>query len=674
MSLFDLQDVCIAIGSIATLDLPMIVDLIGIYGLKGPYCTLTTTNWFLQALSVIPRGSWGDVARRSYHDPLGKSGIVIPEPQWLWKLSTAPPLLSQAAVAAAAARLRRKIVSGQFDEENPFVLISSVLLVQADEGVSFLVMDRIGDFYRNLPRRADVIVTTVGARHKCQQGLLLLPLPLPDILIYSPQSTTKITSELEREMTLNITNKLTDQKMQTAKAAPDWEVFRQKIKNNNSSDFAETLAFDKHTQPPNLDLQVIQLDRVERQLVDPLSESQLFILCIEPGYYISWFYRCSRTEDLQVIQLDRVERQLVDPLSESQLFILCIEPGRDRSRIARQVEGESRAPGSDEDVDQQSVPLCNRVRQAEVEVEDVTRQIGEMELVLARRCVVLRNSSNADVAGSSSYADVDFRLATSRWVKIRRFENSAIGVFPLVAISCWVMRCRLHLVEKKRFGYRVLYQFQGSVALFYPAAGLAMSTGFVGGVVLAAVSWTLFTVAFLRQFSSFPAFALRKTGGAALLESCSFDRYHYRRLLLAGSKITKLFNSAVFSLFSYCSHCFVVVALFSYQDARASGDSTLSSPCRDLLAPMRRVGIQGLQLVVDLIQLEVPHEVGIQGLQLVVDLIQLEVPHEVQTNRQRFKPQGKQFKRRSNSSSSGSVSSGGNGSEECRVDSAEVVI
>ncbi|KZV53951.1 NAC domain-containing protein 78-like [Dorcoceras hygrometricum] len=83
MSLFDLQDVCIAIGSIATLDLPMVVDLIRIYGLKGQYCTLTTTKWFLQALSVIPRGSWDDVARRSYHDPLGKSGIVIPKPQWL---------------------------------------------------------------------------------------------------------------------------------------------------------------------------------------------------------------------------------------------------------------------------------------------------------------------------------------------------------------------------------------------------------------------------------------------------------------------------------------------------------------------------------------------------------------------------------------------------------------
>ncbi|KZV18227.1 hypothetical protein F511_31483 [Dorcoceras hygrometricum] len=64
MSLFDLQDVCIVIGSLATLDLPMVVDLIGIYGLKGPYCTLTTTNCFLQALSVIPRGSWRDVARR----------------------------------------------------------------------------------------------------------------------------------------------------------------------------------------------------------------------------------------------------------------------------------------------------------------------------------------------------------------------------------------------------------------------------------------------------------------------------------------------------------------------------------------------------------------------------------------------------------------------------------
>ncbi|KZV28146.1 hypothetical protein F511_27623 [Dorcoceras hygrometricum] len=64
MSLFDLQDVCMVIGSPATLDLPMVVDLIGIFESKGPYCMLTMTDWFLQALSVIPRGSWGDVSRR----------------------------------------------------------------------------------------------------------------------------------------------------------------------------------------------------------------------------------------------------------------------------------------------------------------------------------------------------------------------------------------------------------------------------------------------------------------------------------------------------------------------------------------------------------------------------------------------------------------------------------
>ncbi|KZV57343.1 hypothetical protein F511_09290 [Dorcoceras hygrometricum] len=138
MSLFDLQDVCIAIGSIATLDLPMVVDLIGIYGLKGPYSTLTMTNWFLQALSVIPRGSWGDVARGFYHDPLGRASAAsllshkeLPPPP--------PPLL------------RRKIVSGQFDEGNPSAQISSSLLVQDDKGVSNPVVDLIGVNYRNLP-------------------------------------------------------------------------------------------------------------------------------------------------------------------------------------------------------------------------------------------------------------------------------------------------------------------------------------------------------------------------------------------------------------------------------------------------------------------------------------------------------------------------------------------
>ncbi|KZV58079.1 hypothetical protein F511_37272 [Dorcoceras hygrometricum] len=59
----DLQDVCMAIESLTTLDLPMVVDSIGIYEMKGPYYMLTMTDWFLLALSVIPRGSWGNVVR-----------------------------------------------------------------------------------------------------------------------------------------------------------------------------------------------------------------------------------------------------------------------------------------------------------------------------------------------------------------------------------------------------------------------------------------------------------------------------------------------------------------------------------------------------------------------------------------------------------------------------------
>ncbi|KZV28165.1 hypothetical protein F511_13188 [Dorcoceras hygrometricum] len=167
----------------------MVVDLIGIYGLKGPYCTLTTTNWFLQALSVIPRGSWGDVARRSYHDPMGKvrncdpGATMVVGPRlavslnhWSHKLklhnnkhNLTRTLTVKALVAAAPPlfksrrrRRRRRLApppppcfpgncSGQLDEENPSVLISSGLLVQADEGVSLPVVDLIDAIYRRLP-------------------------------------------------------------------------------------------------------------------------------------------------------------------------------------------------------------------------------------------------------------------------------------------------------------------------------------------------------------------------------------------------------------------------------------------------------------------------------------------------------------------------------------------
>ncbi|KZV18550.1 hypothetical protein F511_34889 [Dorcoceras hygrometricum] len=112
------------------------------------------------ALSVIPRGSWGDVARRF---------TMI-----RWAVLAAPSLLSKRhrrRPPCAAACFRRKFVSGQLDEENPFVQNSSVLLVQPNEGVSVLVVDRIGDYLPQSTEKSRVLVIPVGARNKCQQGI-----------------------------------------------------------------------------------------------------------------------------------------------------------------------------------------------------------------------------------------------------------------------------------------------------------------------------------------------------------------------------------------------------------------------------------------------------------------------------------------------------------------------
>ncbi|KZV27064.1 hypothetical protein F511_23960 [Dorcoceras hygrometricum] len=132
MSLFDLRDVCMVIGSLATLDLPMVVDLIGIFVLKGPYCTLTMTNWFLQALSVIPRGSWGDVARRF-------TMIRWASPK-MWAKAAAMRHRPPPCVAACH---RRRTCSDRRDEEIPSVKYSSHFLVQTDKGIVISVMDRI---------------------------------------------------------------------------------------------------------------------------------------------------------------------------------------------------------------------------------------------------------------------------------------------------------------------------------------------------------------------------------------------------------------------------------------------------------------------------------------------------------------------------------------------------
>ncbi|KZV55320.1 hypothetical protein F511_18852 [Dorcoceras hygrometricum] len=146
MSLFDLQDVCIAIGSLATLDLPMVVDLIGIYGLKGPYCTLTTTNWFLQALSVIPGGSWRDVARRF---------TMI---RWATPPFPKPP--PPATTIAAAAAPRRNLFRPTFQRVSvhaDLVRPSSA----GDEGTLLPVVDLIR---RNLPP------PTVKSQSPCDSG------------------------------------------------------------------------------------------------------------------------------------------------------------------------------------------------------------------------------------------------------------------------------------------------------------------------------------------------------------------------------------------------------------------------------------------------------------------------------------------------------------------------
>ncbi|KZV44236.1 pentatricopeptide repeat-containing protein-like [Dorcoceras hygrometricum] len=113
MSLFDLRDVCMVIGSLATLDLPMVVDLIGIYVLKGPYYNNTT----LQTLDI--------------------AAPLLPIP-----LSAAASSTCRRPPPRAAA-CRGWTCSDRLDEEIPSVINSSRFLVQTDEGIVISVVDRI---------------------------------------------------------------------------------------------------------------------------------------------------------------------------------------------------------------------------------------------------------------------------------------------------------------------------------------------------------------------------------------------------------------------------------------------------------------------------------------------------------------------------------------------------
>ncbi|KZV48139.1 zinc finger CCCH domain-containing protein 1-like [Dorcoceras hygrometricum] len=140
------------------------------------------------ALSVIPRGSWGDVARRFTMIRWASPKLASQE---LHNTTLASTHSKSAAPSsplphAAAGRHQappppplRRTCSGHHAEEFPSVLNSSGLLVQADEGVSVLVMDRIGDYLPQSTEKSRILVIPVGARHKCQQGIQLAVGPQP---------------------------------------------------------------------------------------------------------------------------------------------------------------------------------------------------------------------------------------------------------------------------------------------------------------------------------------------------------------------------------------------------------------------------------------------------------------------------------------------------------------
>ncbi|KZV50232.1 pentatricopeptide repeat-containing protein [Dorcoceras hygrometricum] len=145
----------------------MVVDLIGIFELKGPYCTLNMTDWFLQALSVIPRGSWGDVARRftmirwvsskmwfrshkccdptaSYRSDLivdrDYDGATVMD---LKPILNFLPFLSSPVAAVVARHGYRRNLFLPFRRGDSISETFVGFLVQTGEGIEILVMDRI---------------------------------------------------------------------------------------------------------------------------------------------------------------------------------------------------------------------------------------------------------------------------------------------------------------------------------------------------------------------------------------------------------------------------------------------------------------------------------------------------------------------------------------------------
>ncbi|KZV32688.1 hypothetical protein F511_26701 [Dorcoceras hygrometricum] len=106
---------------------------------KGPYCTLTMTDWFLQAQSVIPRGSWGDVARR--FTMIRWETLSVERKKNTKSYSEkSNPLPSTLAVVAH--RRRRNLYRPSWREDSVREIFVD-FLVQTGEGVEILIVERI---------------------------------------------------------------------------------------------------------------------------------------------------------------------------------------------------------------------------------------------------------------------------------------------------------------------------------------------------------------------------------------------------------------------------------------------------------------------------------------------------------------------------------------------------
>ncbi|KZV38737.1 F-box family protein [Dorcoceras hygrometricum] len=146
MSLFDLQDVCIAIGSLATLDLPMVVDLIGIYVLKGRkwvcLVTLVMSLFDLQDVCI----AIGSLATLDLPMVVDLIGIYVLKGRTRRPTSLLPSAAAHRTLSSPIAAVpppRDRTCFDHRDEEIPFVSNSSVLIVQADEGFVFPIVDLI---------------------------------------------------------------------------------------------------------------------------------------------------------------------------------------------------------------------------------------------------------------------------------------------------------------------------------------------------------------------------------------------------------------------------------------------------------------------------------------------------------------------------------------------------